>query len=143
MSTLSTVALSIFREALRESNKTIQIDNKGIVPLSQLNLLKKYKFNITVKKIKKGYQMLVFFEHKGKDILVYATKSGALDLVTTEVEPINFIWSKNKKPKYKKTCIKFVNDNEYTKFAKWCGKFRNGQEILNKSYEVRSCSDNF
>lgn len=141
MSTSSFI-LQVSKEAIRESNKTIQTNNsQKIVPLSQLNLLKKYPFDITIKKLKKGYQMLVFFNVKGNMILVYCTKRGDLELVTREFEPMSFFW--NKKPKYKKTSIEFVNPEASKKFSNWCGKFRHYQQILDKWSQVRKCSDNF
>lgn len=146
MSGLSSLMLHICKDIMHESSKKglskyNNGDTKNIVPLSQLNLLKKYPFEVKIHKIKQGYQMLVFFTEKGEKYLVYGTKRGDLELVTKEITPICLPWKK--KPNYQITSIKFVNDEASRKFSNWCGKFRHGTQIFNESVEVRRCPDNF
>lgn len=139
MSLLSNIVLGLSKEVITEVNKSKQYDSSKLVPLKNINLLKKYPFQIQIKKPKQGYQMLVFFTDKRNQILVYATRSGELELTTKTVQISNF----RSKRTQEITSISFVDDKSYKRFANWCGKLRNGNEILNESQAQRKCADNF
>ena len=106
----------------------------------KLDKLKKYKFDIKVKKIKEGYQILIFFKLDDEYKLVYATnKKAKINIVPTEKTKYFWIFKKE----YLVNTLVFNNKKQETKLYKWLKQFRNGSEMIKTLNQIKCNVDNY
>lgn len=106
----------------------------------KLDKLKKYKFDIKVKKIKEGYQILIFFKLDDEYKLVYATtKKAKINIVPTEKTEYFWIFKKE----YLVNTLVFNNKKQETKLYKWLKQFRNGSEMIKTLNHIKCNVDNY
>lgn len=131
---LNAFITSVAKGVIKENTKQkYDLNSNKIVSLKNLNLLKKYEFELSIKKIKNGYQLLIFFNDKGNKILVYATKSGQIQLF--ERHERKNIFSKEQ---VKISYLAFTDEKDSKNFYSWCGKLRNGNKIVDEWNKQRT-----
>lgn len=121
-------------------NKNDKNKKNTFVPYDKLDKLKKYKFDIKVKKIKEGYQILIFFKLDDEYKLVYATnKKAKINIVPTEKTEYFWIFKKE----YLVNTLVFNNKKQETKLYKWLKQFRNGSEMIKTLNHIKCNVDNY
>lgn len=121
-------------------NKNDKNKKNTFVPYDKLDKLKKYKFDIKVKKIKEGYQILIFFKLDGEYKLVYATnKKAKINIIPTEKTKYFWIFKKE----YLVNTLVFNNKKQEAKLYKWLNQFRNSSEMIKTLNQIKCNVDNY
>lgn len=127
--------MSCNRKYYNDKNK-----KNTFVPYDKLDKLKKYKFDIKVKKIKEGYQILIFFKLDDEYKLVYATnKKAKINIVPTEKTKYFWIFKKE----YLVNTLVFNNKKQEAKLYKWLNQFRNSSEMIKTLNQIKCNVDNY